>query len=298
MKILFLGDVMGQTGCEAVKRSLPELQSTHAPDLVIANIENAAEGFGVVRSIVENLLRAGVDAFTTGNHVFDQPGYEDVFAAPILPIVRPLNWPGKVAGQGSTIIEKDGKRTLLMNILGRVFVHPSGSDPFTAIERVLQKHAHDHLDAIVLDVHAETTSEKRAIAEVFDGKIHLIIGTHTHVQTADAQTLPKGTGFITDLGMCGPNQSVIGFDTATTLRKFRTSLPMAVPVAEGPCDIHGCMATIENGRTRMETIKVSNVQSDVSGDTRSPLRSHAHGRAAPETARDTVHEEASSRSVR
>lgn len=253
IRILFLGDIVGSAGSAAVVRALPQLKEECRPAFTIANVENIAEGFGVTREDVSPVLAAGVDGCTTGNHVFDRPGYERVFAGD-LPVVRPANWPGDVPGRGDIIIERGGRRLLLMNVLGRIFMTPAADDPFEAVETILGERRGTY-DVSVLDVHAEATSEKRALAEFLDGRVDLLAGTHTHVQTNDARTLPRGTGFISDIGMCGPERSIIGFDIDTYTRRMRTGIHEHADVAEGACEICACLATIENGRTDVRAIR-------------------------------------------
>lgn len=255
IRILFLGDIVGRTGSSAVLRMLPQLKEEFRPDFVLANVENISEGFGVTREEVSPVLAAGVDACTTGNHVFDRPGYEHVFDGD-LSVVRPANWPGNVPGRGDVIVEKDGKRLLLMNILGRTFMFPAADDPFEAADRILDERRGAY-DVSVLDVHAETTSEKRALAEHLDGRVNLVAGTHTHVQTNDARTLPRGTGFLTDIGMCGPERSIIGFDIDVYTRRMRTGVHEHADVPEGASEVCAVLATVDNGRTDVQIIRRS-----------------------------------------
>lgn len=269
--ILFLGDIVGKPGREAVKKVLRKLCQSFNPDFVIANVENIAHGAGVTREKVEEMLALGVNGFTTGDHVFDVKGVEELLDDPIVPLVRPGNWPGGVypagakplygvAGRGWRIIEKNGKRLLLVNLLGRTFMKITADDPFVALEHILAEVPRDIYDAGLLDFHAEATSEKRAIAEAFDGQIDAIIGTHMHVQTNDAQVLRRGTLFLSDAGMCGPMHSILGVDPAIIIKKFRTGLPVHHEIAEGPCEVNGCLVRLEDSLRNIELIRITGVE--------------------------------------
>jgi metallophosphoesterase (TIGR00282 family) len=254
-RILFLGDIIGRTGREGVKKALPQLIGEYAPDWVIANCENTGdEGIGLSHEALSELTALGVDAFSAGNHTFDLPDHVDVFRDSQIRICRPVNWRGNMPGNGYCMIEKNGKRLLLMNALGRTFMSPPPDDPFTAVERMLNEHS-GRFDASLLDMHAEATSEKRVIAEYFDGRLNAVVGTHTHVQTNDARTLRKGTAFLTDAGMCGPAQSIIGFDTETYTRRTLTGIPELTAVPNGDCEIAGCIIDCDSSRTTITPIR-------------------------------------------
>lgn len=260
MKILFFGDIVGRPGREAVKKVLPELKERWKPDFILANAENIAHGAGVTREKVEEMVKAGVDAFTLGDHAFDVKEAETFLNDEAMPIVRPLNWFGDIPGRGWRIVEKGEKRLLLLNALGCVFMRLPANDFFQAIENALFEASGEGYKASFLDMHATATSEKRAVAEAFDGRINVVIGTHTHVQTNDAQTLPKGTGFLTDVGMCGPQNSILGVEIETILQRLRTQIrPAKHESAAGPCEVNACVAIVENGRTTMELIRLRDV---------------------------------------
>ncbi|MGQ3675922.1 TIGR00282 family metallophosphoesterase [Xanthobacter sp. TB0139] len=220
MRILFLGDVVGRPGRECVLSRLPGLVSDWSLDLVVVNAENAAGGFGITEAIYEDLLEAGADAITLGNHAFDQrEALVFIERAPAL--VRPLNYPRGTPGRGAALVEaKNGARVLVMNVMGRIFMDPL-DDPFAGLDSALDGAVlGEMVDAVVVDVHAETTSEKQAIGHYCDGRASLVVGTHTHVPTADHRILPHGTAYLTDAGMCGCYDGVIGMDKEEPIRRF------------------------------------------------------------------------------
>ena len=242
MRILFLGDVLGRSGRNAVCEALPKLRERLGAGFVIVNGENAAGGFGITETIFQDLLDAGADVVTTGNHVWDQRDAL-VFITRRKRLLRPLNFPPGAPGAGAGLFETaDGAEVLVLNVLGRIFMDPL-DDPFQAIEREvsacpLKRGA----DAIVIDMHAEATSEKQALAAAFDGKVTAVIGTHTHVPTADARVMPAGTAFITDAGMCGDYDSIIGMDKGEPLHRFTTRIPSSrFTPAMGPATICGVL---------------------------------------------------------
>jgi 2',3'-cyclic-nucleotide 2'-phosphodiesterase len=227
MRLMFLGDVVGKAGREAVYRWMPALKETHRPDFTIVNGENAAHGFGISEEIFRALLDCGADAVTLGNHAFDHREAL-VFIAREEQLIRPLNYPQGTPGRGASLLgTADGRQVLVMNIMGRVFIEPQLDDPFAAVQRELDAcPLGSGADAIFIDFHAETTSEKMSFAHFVDGRASAVIGTHTHVPTADHQILPGGTGFQSDAGMCGDYDSVIGMDKAEPINRFVRKLPV------------------------------------------------------------------------
>jgi len=224
LRIGIFGDVMGRSGRTALLERLPGLKKKHALDFVIVNVENAAGGFGVTATIVDAFLDAGADVLTTGNHAFDQREEIDIYDREDR-LLRPLNFPPSNPGRGSGVFEaKSGKQVLVVHAQGQIGMHPC-DDPFAGVEReitgmVLGK----DVDAIVVDMHAEATSEKNAMGHFLDGRATLVVGTHTHIPTADDQILPRGTAYITDLGMCGDYDSIIGMEKSEPLRRFTTKM--------------------------------------------------------------------------
>ncbi len=246
MRILFLGDVLGRSGRNAVCDMLPALRKRLAADFVIVNGENAAGGFGITEPIFQDLLDAGADVVTSGNHVWDQRDAL-VFISRQKRLLRPLNFPAGAPGGGAGLFRAaNGADVLVLNVQGRVFMEPL-DDPFQAIEREasacpLKLGA----DVIFVDMHAEATSEKQALAAAFDGRVTAVIGTHTHVPTADAHVLPGGTAFMTDAGMCGDYNSIIGMERAEPLRRFTTRIPSSrFTPALGPATICGALIEVD-----------------------------------------------------
>ncbi|WP_334176690.1 TIGR00282 family metallophosphoesterase [Pseudoxanthobacter sp.] len=225
MRLLFLGDVLGRAGRDAVTRHLPGLVERWALDFVVVNGENAAAGFGITEAIAQDILDAGADCITTGNHVWDQREAL-VFIERQPRLLRPVNYPAGTPGRGVNLfIARNGARVLVMNAMGRVFMDPL-DDPFAAVAAALEDCALGaEADAVVIDFHAETTSEKQAMAFFVDGRASLVVGTHTHTPTADHRILPEGTAFMTDVGMCGDYDSVIGMERDEPIGRFTRRIP-------------------------------------------------------------------------
>ena len=231
MRILFIGDVFGRTGRDLVRQGLPALTSHYAVDAVIANVENAASGAGITRETGDALLKAGVDVMTTGNHVWDKR--EALAYIGVEPrLLRPLNMSPAAPGRGAYVARlADGRPIGVVNAMGRVFMPPV-DNPFEAVAAAVDRLARE-CRVIVVDMHAEATAEKIAMGWHLDGRVAAVVGTHTHVQTADARVLPGGTAYITDVGMTGPHDSIIGMAREEVLAKFVTGLPARMEPAEG-----------------------------------------------------------------
>ncbi|WP_436638943.1 TIGR00282 family metallophosphoesterase [Microbaculum sp. FT89] len=225
MRLLFLGDVVGRSGREIVVDRLPELRSRLDADFVVVNGENSAGGFGITEAIHGELIDAGADVVTTGNHVWDQREAL-VFIERTPTLLRPINFPAGTPGRGAGLYEaRNGARVLVINAMGLVFMNML-EDPFAALSRELEAcPLGGGADAIVVDFHAEATSEKQAMGHFLDGRASLVVGTHTHVPTADHMVLAEGTAYMTDVGMCGDYDSVIGMDKEEPLRRFLTKIP-------------------------------------------------------------------------
>ncbi|HZT87842.1 MAG TPA: TIGR00282 family metallophosphoesterase [Stellaceae bacterium] len=239
MNILFCGDVMGRSGREAVKAHLPGLRRALAIDLAIVNAENAAHGFGITERLAGELYDAGADVLTTGNHVWDQREVIPYIARDPL-LLRPANFPPGTPGSGWRLHPlADGRAALVVNLMGRLFMDAL-DDPFARLREVLADRPLGNGTAIVVDFHAEASSEKMALANYVDGRVSAVVGTHTHVPTADAQILPGGTAYMTDAGMCGDYDSVIGMQKEPSLRRFVTKMPGEKPqVADGEATLCG-----------------------------------------------------------
>ena len=240
MRILFVGDVVGRTGRTAVADHLPGLVKDWALDLVVVNGENSAGGFGITEAIYQELLDAGADAITLGNHSWDQREAL-VFIERAPRLIRPANFPRGTPGRGSALIEtKRGQRALVINAMGRVFMTPL-DDPFASIARELEAcPLREAVDAIVVDFHCEATSEKQGIGFFCDGRASLVVGTHTHVPTADHQILSGGTAYMTDAGMTGDYDSIIGMQKEEPLRRFTSGIPSSrFEAAMGPATLSG-----------------------------------------------------------
>ena len=226
MRLLMVGDVVGRPGRAAVTQLLPELRSALAIDGVVLNGENAAHGRGLTEKTARELFDAGVDVITSGNHIFNVREFVPVLDGP-LPILRPANYPPGAPGRGMC----SAAGVTVINLMGRVFMPTQVDDPFQAVETLLAGVSDDAI--VVVDFHAEATSEKQALAWYLDGRVAAVVGTHTHVPTADARVLPGGTATVTDLGMVGVLDSVIGDDVGSVIERFVTSVPTRLPVADG-----------------------------------------------------------------
>ena len=248
MRLLFLGDLVGRSGRGAAIGRLPGLIADNKLDFVVVNGENAAGGFGITEEILRSVLDAGADAVTTGNHAFDQREAM-VFAERQERFLRPVNFPAGTPGRGAGLfVARNGARVLVINAMGRVFMDQL-DDPFTAIDREIAAcPLGEQADAIVVDFHAEATSEKQALAHYLDGRVSLLIGTHTHVPTSDYRVMAGGTAYQSDVGMCGDYDSVIGMNHEEPLRRFLQKVPgERFSPAEGPATIAGLAVEIDDG---------------------------------------------------
>ena len=259
MRILFIGDVVGRSGRTVVYERLPKLVQKWRLDLVVVNGENAAGGFGITETIYQELVEAGADAITLGNHAWDQREAM-VFIERASRLVRPVNYPKGTPGRGAALIEaKNGGRVLIINAMGRIFMDPL-DDPFAAVERELAAcPLKTGADAIIVDFHAEATSEKQSMGHFLDGKASLVVGTHTHVPTADHQILSNGTAFISDVGMTGDYDSVIGMDKEEPMGRFvRRISTSKFEAALGPATL--CALAVETNDATGRATRVSAVR--------------------------------------
>ncbi len=251
IRILFVADVVGHPGRDAVKAILPGLKEEVGADLTIVNGENAAGGFGLTAKIAAELNAAGADVITTGNHVFAQKEF-----LPELPnlerVLRPANYPPAAPGRGSCVVEAAGRQVLVMNLMGRIFVEAL-DDPFRAADAILA--AHPEIKIVFCDMHAEATSEKTAMGWHLDGRASAVVGTHTHIPTADARVLTNGTAYVTDVGMVGPRDGCIGMDKDVVLQRFLTGVPNRFVVASGPVTFNSVLVTINGSTGRATSIQ-------------------------------------------
>lgn len=246
MRVFFIGDIVGKPGRKAVREILPDVVSEHSVDFVIANCENAAAGFGVTRDVVEELYESRINVLTSGNHIWDKKEIND-FAGDYETLLRPANYPDGLPGRGSVVIpNSSGTNIGVINLVGRVFMKPLDC-PFRTAEREIEK-LKRRSRVIIVDFHAEATSEKEAMGWFLDGRVSAVLGTHTHVQTADEKILPGGTAYITDVGMTGPFNSIIGIKKDDILKRFLTQVPNRFEVARDDVKLQGVMVDID-GKT-------------------------------------------------
>jgi metallophosphoesterase (TIGR00282 family) len=258
MKILVIGDVMGDPGRRVLRAALPALRERHQPDLVIANAENIAGGAGITPSAAQELFEAGVDVLTNGNHAWDRREVIDYIAREPR-LLRPHNYPEDAPGSGWFVASTArGQRVGVLNLMGAVFMHPHLACPFRTADRVLAAKP-DDVKTVIVDFHAEATSEKTAFGFYLDGRVSAVLGTHTHVPTADECVLPKGTAYQTDLGMTGCTGSVIGLDVNKAIARFVQKLPAPYDLADGPASLCGALIDVDehSGRARgIERLRV------------------------------------------
>ena len=260
MRLLFLGDLLGRTGREAVIAELPRMRAALGIDFCVVNGENAAAGFGITDKICRSLYEIGVDCITTGNHVWDQRELIGTIEADVR-LLRPANFPPGTPGKGTRLFQLgDGRSIVVVNVMTRLYMDAL-DDPFQVLERELAGHVlGTSVAAILVDVHGEATSEKMALGHFLDGRASLVVGTHSHVPTADAQILPKGTAYLTDAGMCGDYDSVIGMQKEAALFRFTRKLPgERLTPADGPATICGVFVETDDATglaTRIEPIRV------------------------------------------
>ena len=253
LKILVIGDVTSPSGIEHLKRNLWKFREDNKIDFCVVNGENAAFVTGISPELAEVLLRAGADCITGGNHTLrNRKTYE--FLDECDAILRPVNFGDGAVGKGYTILDCMGYRMLVINAMGQVHIEPTLDSPFNHIDAVLKREAGNY-DFSILDIHAEATGEKLAVGYAYDGKINVIFGTHTHVQTADATVLPNGTGYISDVGMCGESDGILGMDPEVVVLRMRTKLPYSFKAASGKCRADGVIFTLDTTRKVVTNIE-------------------------------------------
>lgn len=255
MKVLFLGDVFGKPGRTAVQRLVPRLVGQRGVDLVVANAENATNGLGVTPEAAEELLAAEVDLLTSGNHIWAKREIVEYLDAPGSRLLRPANYPRDAPGRGRAVVETpDGRKLGVVNLEGRVFMKTL-DDPFAAALEAIEALREAGCRAILVDMHCDATSEKNAMGWFLDGKVSAVLGTHTHVQTADARVLPGGTAYVTDVGMCGPWDSVIGVRKELVIERFLTQRPVSFEPARRDVWLQGALVDIDEQTGRARSIE-------------------------------------------
>ncbi len=258
LKLLFIGDIVGRPGRDIVVDKVPRLRTEHSLDFVIANGENAAAGAGITGAIAKSLLDGGVDGITLGDHVWDQRGWENEISE-MEGICRPANLPASNPGRDHLIIEKRGFRVAVFTVLGRTYMNIKADCPFLCADRMIAQ-LKGQADAIVVEIHAEATSEKIALGWHLDGRVTAVLGTHTHVPTADARVLPKGTAFMCDVGMTGPYASVLGRDVNPVIAKFIDGMPRRFEVATEDVRLSGALIEISPSMAHAEKIELLTVR--------------------------------------
>ncbi len=250
MKILAVGDLVGENGTQKLIENLKNIQEAENIDITVVNAENAASGSGLTTQLYTKLSRQNIDVLTMGNHTW---GKKDIFSimedSKIL--IRPANYSKEVPGNGYCVFEKNGKKILVINLIGRVGMGELSNSPFECIDNILATVEHD---IAIIDFHAEATAEKRAMAYYVDGRVNVLFGTHTHVQTADEEICDKGLGFISDLGMTGPKNSVIGMDIKASLKRFTTSIPERYKLADGDCKLNSVVFELDDKTLKCKKI--------------------------------------------
>lgn len=252
MKVLAVGDLIGAAGIRELRKQLPKIKENEKIDFVIVNGENSAEGMGITQQNFNDILALNVDVITMGNHTW---GKKDIFKFIDHPkLIRPANYPKGVVGKGYNIYECKGKKIAVINLIGRVDINVLSENPFIVVKDIIKKIQND-VNMIFVDFHAEATAEKIAMGYFLDGSVTAVYGTHTHVQTADEKILPKGTGYITDIGMTGPKYSVIGMNIEASLKRFETTLPERYKIATGECILNGVIFDVDDAKNNVKSIK-------------------------------------------
>ena len=252
LNILAIGDIVGKVGIDKLAKEIKGIVEEKQIDFIIVNGENSADGMGITEKEYKEILKLNADIITLGNHTWAK---KDVFKFINEPyIIRPANYPSGVPGVGYKIMTCNNKKIAIINLLGRAEIGILTENPFICVDKIIEKIKND-VDIIMVDFHAEASAEKKAMGYHLDGKATVMFGTHTHIQTADEQILPKGTGYITDIGMTGPKDSVIGMEIGASLKRFVTTLPEKYKIASGEAILNGCVFKINDENCRVESIK-------------------------------------------
>lgn len=256
MQVLCIGDVVGTAGCQHLRRVLPVIRRQYGIDVCIVNGENAADGNGITPVAANHIFDSGADAITTGNHTFRRKEFYDYLDAHDA-VIRPGNYPAGTPGKGFCVVDKGRFQVTVINLMGVVYMEPLAC-PFETLDALLQEAGNPKF--CLVDFHAEATAEKKALAYYADGRVSALYGTHTHVQTNDGQILPGGTGFLTDLGMTGPVESVLGVRPELAVAKMKGKLPVRFATAEGPCMMNGALFTLDDKTGRTTGVEILDIR--------------------------------------
>lgn len=270
MNILFFGDIVGRAGREALAKILPSWREKYAADLTIANGENIAHGKGVTRDTLKEVLGAGIDVVTSGNHIWSAKEAFEILADNTIPLLRPANYSSRLPGKGTRVVNAGSRRVLVINLIGQTAMHHHVNSPFEKADEILEAYTLpgeggvEEVHAIVVDWHSELTSEKCAMGWYLDGRVSAVLGTHTHVPTADERLLPKGTAYQSDVGMAGSRDSILGVEVEPNLKRFLLQTPIKLAVAErSPVAVHATLVSVDpkNGhateiRRLMEVVEI------------------------------------------
>lgn len=252
MNILAVGDIVGNSGVNKLKAELQDIKNKYNIDFVIVNGENAAEGMGLTIKNFKDIISAGTDCITMGNHTWGKKEIFQIIDEPQL--LRPINYPEGVCGKGYNVFSCNGKKIAVINAMGRAEINIQTENPFIQVKKVVDE-LKNKVDMIFLDFHAEATAEKQAMGYFLDGEITAMFGTHTHVQTADEKILEKGTGYITDIGMTGPKNSILGMDRDAALKRFLTALPEKYKIADGETMLNACIFKLDDNTNKVIQIE-------------------------------------------
>ncbi len=265
MNVLFFGDIMGRSAREGLLKILPELREKYGADLVIVNAENVAHGAGISRSIYEDLMKSGVDFLTSGNHIWSKKEANELLDEKDTKLIRPANYPEGAPGDGYKIIEVGAYKVMIANLMGRVFIKKDFDCPFRKIDEILDDPDVEDVKIRIVDLHAEATSEKRAMGFYLDGRVSALIGTHTHVATNDAQILPEGSFYLTDVGMIGAKYSILGMGKEEVIKEFLSQRPTRANISEdGLIHVSGIFMDINNKNGKVE--KFEKIEENVDTD--------------------------------
>jgi len=262
IKVLFFGDIVGKPGRKAMAKVLPELKKQLKPDLTVANAENLAHGIGVTKKTLQEGLNLGIDFYTSGNHIWGKPEVYEIFQDLEIPIIRPANYPDSSPGLGQKLLNIGTKSILVVNLNGRVFMEEQLDCPFRKIDEILKNYKDTDLSAIIVDFHAEATSEKVALGWYVDGRVSAVLCTHTHIPTCDQTILPNGTAYVSDIGMVGAKESVIGVDKDVVIERFLTQRPISFEIPDSKACVVNAVYLEIDPKTKKAT-KIQRIDQEV-----------------------------------